>query len=102
MWPTWVEVIGGTIAVAAVGALIYLAVADQSAAALTAITGIIGAATSTYFVPKQGLKNGANGNGNGNGINGNGTNGNGYGNGSPPPGGGSNGGSGAPDAPPRA
>ncbi|NBY46214.1 MAG: hypothetical protein EBQ56_00260 [Proteobacteria bacterium] len=100
MWPTWVEVIGGTIAVAAVGALIYLAVADQSAAALTAITGIIGAATSTYFVPRQGLKNGANGNGNG--INGNGTNGNGYGNGSPPPVGGSNGGSGAPDAPPRA
>ena len=90
IWPSWVEVVGGTIAISAVGALIWLAVADQSPAALTAITGIMGAATSTYFVPKQGLKNGANGNGNGNG------------NGSPPPTGGSNGGSSAPDAPPRA
>ena len=88
IWPSWVEVVGGIIAVSAVGALIWLAVADQSPAALTAITGIMGAATSTYFVPKQGLKNGANGNGNGNG--------------SPPPVDGSNGGSSAPDAPPRA
>ena len=64
IWPSWVEVVGGTIAVSAVGALIWLAVADQSPAALTAITGIMGAATSTYFVPKQSSKNG-NGNGNG-------------------------------------
>ena len=96
IWPSWVEVVGGTIAVSAVGALIWLAVADQSPAALTAITGIMGAATSTYFVPKQGLKQApdrSNGNGNGNG------------NGSPPhPE--TNGAQGvttsAPDAPPRA
>lgn len=87
IWPSWVEVVGGTIAVSAVGALIWLAVADQSPAALTAITGIMGAATSTYFVPKQGLKNG-----------------NGNGNGSPPhpETNGTKGVTSAPDAPPRA
>jgi len=38
--------------VMAVGAIIWLAVADQSASAQTALTGLVGAASSFFLTPK--------------------------------------------------
>ena len=56
--PTLSELVGSLIAVIAVSAILYLAI-DGSAAAQTALVGLVGAASGTYFQGK-----GQNGNGN--------------------------------------
>jgi len=55
--PTLSELVGSLIAVIAVSAILYLAI-DGSAAAQTALVGLVGAASGTYFQGK-----GQNGNG---------------------------------------
>jgi hypothetical protein len=57
--PTLSEVVGSIIAIMAVGAIVYLAVADN-AAAQTALVSVAGAAAGTYYATNKG-----NGNGNG-------------------------------------
>ena len=55
---TITEIVASILAVMAVGAIIWLAVADQSASAQTALTGLVGAASSFFLTPK--LTNGKN------------------------------------------
>lgn len=49
---TITEIVASILAVMAVGAIIWLAVADQSASAQTALTGLVGAASSFFLTPK--------------------------------------------------
>jgi len=49
---TITEIVASLLAVMAVGAIIWLAVADQSASAQTALTGLVGAASSFFLTPK--------------------------------------------------
>ena len=58
--PSIIEIVASLIAVMAVGAIIWSATWDQSAAAQTALTGLVGASASFFLTPK-----GSNGNGNG-------------------------------------
>ena len=58
--PSIIELVASVIALMAVGAIIWSATVDGSAAAQTALTGLVGAAASFFLTPK-----GTNGNGNG-------------------------------------
>lgn len=49
---TITEIVASILAVMSVGAIIWLAVADQSASAQTALTGLVGAASSFFLTPK--------------------------------------------------
>ena len=49
---TITEIVASILAVMAVGAIIWLAVADQSASAQTALTGLVGGASSFFLTPK--------------------------------------------------
>ena len=49
---TITEIVASLLAVMSVGAIIWLAVADQSASAQTALTGLVGAASSFFLTPK--------------------------------------------------
>lgn len=53
---TLTEIVASLLAIMSVGAIIWLAVADQSASAQTALTGLVGAASSFFLTPK--LSNG--------------------------------------------
>ncbi len=53
---TVTEIVASVLAIMAVGAIIWLAVYDQSASAQTALTGLVGAASSFFLTPK--LSNG--------------------------------------------
>jgi hypothetical protein len=55
--PTLSEVVGSIIAIMAVGAIVYLAVADN-AAAQTALVSVAGAAAGTYYATNKGNGNG--------------------------------------------
>lgn len=61
--PSIIEIVASLIALMAVGAIIWSATVDGSAAAQTALTGLVGASASFFLTPK-----GGNGNGNGNGT----------------------------------
>ena len=58
--PSIIELVASIIALMAVGAIIWSATVDGSAAAQTALTGLVGAAASFFLTPKS-----PNGNGNG-------------------------------------
>jgi hypothetical protein len=49
---TLTEIVASILAVLAVGAIIWLAVVDGSASAQTALTGLVGAASSFFLTPK--------------------------------------------------
>ena len=49
---TITEIVASILAVMAVGAIIWLAVVDGSASAQTALTGLVGAASSFFLTPK--------------------------------------------------
>lgn len=55
--PTLSEVVGSIIAIMAVGAIVYLAVADN-AAAQTALVSVAGAAAGTYYATNKSNGNG--------------------------------------------
>ena len=57
--PSLIEIVASIIAIMAIGAIIWSATADGSAAAQTALTGLVGASASFFLTPK-----GTNGNGN--------------------------------------
>ena len=57
--PSIIELVASLIALMAVGAIIWSATVDGSAAAQTALTGLVGASASFFLTPK-----GTNGNGN--------------------------------------
>ena len=50
---TVTEIVASVLAIMAVGAIIWLAVYDQSASAQTALTGLVGAASSFFLTPKM-------------------------------------------------
>jgi len=56
--PSIIEIVASLIALMAVGAIIWSATVDGSAAAQTALTGLVGASASFFLTPK-----GTNGNG---------------------------------------
>lgn len=56
--PSIIELVASLIALMAVGAIIWSATVDGSAAAATALTGLVGASASFFLTPK-----GTNGNG---------------------------------------
>lgn len=49
---TLTEIVASILAVLAVSAIIWLAVVDGSASAQTALTGLVGAASSFFLTPK--------------------------------------------------
>jgi len=49
---TLTEVVASVLAILSVGAIIWLAVVDGSASAQTALTGLVGAASSFFLTPK--------------------------------------------------
>ena len=49
---TLTEIVAAILAVMAVSAIIWLAVVDGSASAQTALTGLVGAASSFFLTPK--------------------------------------------------
>ena len=53
---TLTEIVASVLAILSVGAIIWLAVVDGSASAQTALTGLVGAASSFFLTPK--LSNG--------------------------------------------
>jgi len=53
---TLTEIVASVLAIISVGAIIWLAVVDGSASAQTALTGLVGAASSFFLTPK--LSNG--------------------------------------------
>ena len=50
--PSIIEIVASLIALMAVGAIIWSATWDQSAAAQTALTGLVGASASFFLTPK--------------------------------------------------
>jgi hypothetical protein len=49
---TLTEIVASVLAILSVGAIIWLAVVDGSASAQTALTGLVGAASSFFLTPK--------------------------------------------------
>ena len=49
---TLTEAVASVLAILSVGAIIWLAVVDGSASAQTALTGLVGAASSFFLTPK--------------------------------------------------
>lgn len=49
---TITEIVASVLAIMSVGAIIFLAVYDGSASAQTALTGLVGAASSFFLTPK--------------------------------------------------
>lgn len=49
---TITEIVASVLAILSVGAIIWLAVVDGSASAQTALTGLVGAASSFFLTPK--------------------------------------------------
>jgi len=49
---TLTEIVASVLAIISVGAIIWLAVVDGSASAQTALTGLVGAASSFFLTPK--------------------------------------------------
>lgn len=49
---TLTEIVASVLAILSVGAIIWLAVVEGSASAQTALTGLVGAASSYFLTPK--------------------------------------------------
>lgn len=49
---TLTEIVASVLAILSVGAIIWLAVVEGSASAQTALTGLVGAASSFFLTPK--------------------------------------------------